>query len=577
MDRTIWAEKALTVQKDLAVCVCSGADWRVVSSNDSFLRFFSPGGSSPINSPLLYHLQSINAQHLSQSLQQASEGDGVRYVLHDHEYLLSWHWLDRDSLERTVFAHKITPACSVEASVAISKEFEIIFDNMHDGVWVIDGDGITIKVNKAMERIAQVKAEQVVGKHVTEAVTLGLTSTCVTLEAMKKRQPVTMFDDYADGVRCLNTSTPVFDSEGKVWRVIACIRDISEMEGLKSRLVRAEREAVMYREKLKNIESKNYDHRGTSPAAILLERTIERASKVDAPVLLLGETGTGKTMSASNIHDLSSRKNEPFVTINCGAIPADLLEAELFGYEPGAFSGASDKGKPGMFELAENGTLFLDEIGELPLQMQVKLLHVLDGVGYRRLGGVKHTVPNVRIIAATNKNLETLVEQGSFREDLYFRLRVLVVNIPPLRERKEDIPSLINHFLGQANEKYGLHKSMSIGLINLLMNNSWPGNVRELRASIELLVAMSEKNLIDVDELPDHHLQLSADEMAAVPKTFKPRSLKEAVEELEARMISEALLEGKSTYKAAKLLKTSQSTIVRKAQRYNINSEVISL
>ncbi|WP_136796155.1 sigma-54 interaction domain-containing protein [Desulfosediminicola ganghwensis] len=577
MDRTIWAENALTIQKELAVCVCGGEDWRIINSNESFASYFIGEHHSAVNTSLLLQLQEINAQSVSKPLQESTEGLAVMYSLDGRDFILSWHWLDRENNIRAIFGHKLTVACSFEESVAAGKELEIIFDNMHDGVWVIDGNGVTIKVNKAMERIAQVKAEEVVGKHVTEAVSLGLTSTCVTLEALKNRQPVTMFDDYSDGVRCLNTSTPVFDAEGKVWRVIACIRDISEMESLKSRLVRAEQEAVLYREKLKNIESRNYDHRGTSSAAIHLERTIERAAKVDAPVLLLGETGTGKTMSATNIHDLSNRRNDPFITINCGAIPADLLEAELFGYEPGAFSGASEKGKPGMFELAENGTLFLDEIAELPLQMQVKLLHVLDGVGYRRLGGVKQFIPDVRIIAATNKELTSLVEEGTFREDLFFRLRVLVVNIPPLRERKEDIPSLINHFLAQANEKYGLYKTMSIGLINLLMNNRWPGNVRELRASIELLVAMSENNLIDVDELPDHHMRLMPEEAASVVKAFKPKSLKVAVEELEERMIREALLEGKSTYKAAKLLQTSQSTIVRKAQRYNINSEVISL
>lgn len=577
MDLTNWAEQALTIQKDIAVCICTGEQWIIDHGNNCFIRFFATNNVQVSGQPFFDHLKKMNLISVAQELLYTPEGIAVRYLQKDIHFIFTWHWVDEENDIRAIFAVKMMSTNNAEEPDSARKELEILFESMHDGVWVVDAEGVTLRVNKAMERIAQVRAVDVVGKHVNEAVKLGLTSTCVTLHALKKRQAVTMFDDYANGVRCLNTSTPIFDEDGKIWRVIACIRDISELDTLKTRLDRAEMEAKLYREKLRQIETKDSDHRGTSPAAIQLERTIERTAKVDAPVLLLGETGTGKTISASSIHNQSSRKDKAFITLNCGAIPSELLEAELFGYEAGAFSGASDKGKPGMFELAEGGSLFLDEVAELSLQMQVKLLHVLDGVGYRRLGGVKLFMPDVRIIAATNKEFKTLIDEGLFREDLFYRLRVLVVNIPTLRDRREDIPSLLYYFLEQANKKYGLHKSMTPEMINFLMGNPWPGNIRELRASVELLVAMSEKNLIGIEDTPEHFFTGKGNDALRTPGAYNPKSLKEAVEELETRMIRDALLEGKSTYKAAKLLQTSQSTIVRKAQRYNISGEDISI
>lgn len=577
MELTSWAEKALTVQKDIAVCICKGDQWIIDHGNNSFIHFFTNNSMQVSGQPFFEHLKKINLVCVGGELLNSPEGIAVCYLQEFVQFVLSWQWIDKSEGVRAIFGHKMMSTNVPNEPDSARKELEILFESMHDGVWVIDSNGITQRVNKAMERIANVRAVDVVGKHVDEAIKLGLTSSCVTIHALKKRKAVTMFDDYGNGVRCLNTSTPIFDTNGNLWRVIACIRDISELDILKTRLDRAEMEARVYRDKLHQIESKDSNHRGSSHAAILLEKTIERTSKVDAPVLLLGETGTGKTVSASSIHNRSTRKDKPFITVNCGAIPAELLEAELFGYEPGAFSGASEKGKQGMFELADGGTLFLDEVAELSLQMQVKLLHVLDGVGYRRLGGVKLFIPNTRIIAATNKDFKTLIKNGEFREDLFYRLRVLVVNIPPLRDCNEDIPSLIHYFLEQANKKYGLHKTMAPEMVNFLMSNDWPGNIRELRASIELLVAMSEKNLIGVEDAPEHFFIGKSRESLLSIASYTPKSLKEAVEDLESRMIRDALIEGRSTYKAAKLLKTSQSTIVRKAQRYNLTTEDISV
>ncbi|MCG8533142.1 MAG: sigma 54-interacting transcriptional regulator [Desulfovibrionales bacterium] len=517
------------------------------------------------------HAQPADALQIAES----PEGSTIFIKILETYYGVTWQWIDMDAEYRCVTIYAISDDSFQNASLR-KEELDVLFESMHDGIWVIDGDGITQRVNKAMERIAGIKAEEVIGKHVSEAVEMGYTTTCVTLRALEAGHSVTMFDDYSNGVRCLNTSTPIFNANGEAWRAIACIRDISELKELQSKLSKYELEAQVYKDKLKTLEKGQTEGvLGNSPAMLQLSQDIQRAGQVDAPVLLLGETGTGKTLTAGTIHKGSSRSEGPFISINCGAIPSELLEAELFGYEPGAFSGASDKGKAGMFELADGGTLFLDEIAELPLLMQVKLLHVLDGDGYRKVGGTTQLKPNVRIIAATNKSFKDLLASGTFREDLYYRLRVLIVSIPPLRDRAEDIPQLVQHFLSSANQKYNLCKSLSPELLTILSKNTWPGNVRELRAAVDYLVAMSDQDMVTPEYLPPHFLSASEEEEQVV-HTTSSLNMKQEVEQLERKLIKQALLEGKSTYKAAKLLGTSQSTIVRKAQRYRIGLVEVS-
>lgn len=546
---------------------CKGNQWIIQWGNPKFHHIADPSERDFTNKSFLHHLNHLNFAAVSSSIDEVPAGTLAPYRKGGYFYGLTWHWIDSSQEDRIVLFYRLPLEQIARKSVLYWKELESLFDSMHDGLWVVDGNGTTLRVNKAMERIAGVKAEQVIGKPVSEAVNMGLTSTCITLQALEAGQAVTMFDDYANGTRCLNTSTPIFDENGDPWRVIACIRDISELDSLQHKLHKAEMEAKLYRDKLRSLESGHEaGYRGDSTAMRQLHKEIEKAGQIEAPVLLLGETGTGKTMTAHTIRTQSARAEEPMISVNCGAIPAELLEAELFGYEPGAFSGASEKGKPGMFELADGGTLFLDEVAELPLHMQVKLLHVLDGEGYRRVGGTRLFKPDVRIIAATNKSFRNLLEAGEFREDLYYRLRVLVVRIPPLRDRLEDIPSLAAYFLDQANAKYNLHKRLDPEVINVLMTNPWPGNVRELRATIELLAAMSENDMITVADLPPHLLPEDGPENIVE----KDRPLKEAVEDLERRLITNALIKGRSTYKAARLLKMSQSSIVRKAQKYKI-------
>lgn len=445
------------------------------------------------------------------------------------------------------------------------RQQELLFDSMHDGIWLIDNHGITMTVNKAMERIADIHRDDVVGKHVTTAMKdLGF-SHCVTLRALEEKQTVTMFDDYANGTRCLNTSTPIFDDDGEVWRVIASIRDITELKKMQDRLAELEADNQQYKDKLNHVDACNLGIVGNSEPTVTLCSDITKAAKSNAVVLVLGETGTGKTLVAQTIHNQSARKDGPFVSLNCGAIPPALIESELFGYERGAFTGASTKGKKGVFEQAQGGTLFLDEIAELPLSTQATLLHFLDDFTFRRVGGIRTVQTDVRIVAATNKNLESLVARGEFRADLFYRLRVVVVTIPALRQRPEDVPSLMQHFLNIL-EGSKRHRTFSAAMLNALANYTWPGNVRELRGLVQYLHTMCDREMFDMDDLPSHI-------RAGLPKLTHSHSLKEAMEELEKKMLFAALQELKSTHKAAKRLKVSQSTVVRKAQKYKFNLE----
>ena len=368
-----------------------------------------------------------------------------------------------------------------------------------------------------------------------------------------------MFDDYANGRHCLNTATPVFDDQGNVVRVIAIIRDLSELESMNDTL---EGMAASTRPAYNETEMLQLGILGGSSASQQLRASLMMAAQTDAPVLLQGETGTGKTMSAKAIHNLSQRKDMNFVSLNCASIPLSLLESELFGYESGAFTGASRKGRKSVFELADKGTLFLDEIAELPLSAQATLLHVLDGDPFRRVGGTTDITTNVRILAATNKDLEKMVEGGSFRKDLFFRLRVIAIDIPAVRERPEDIPGLIEYFLTS------MGKGQTVPHLNSsLRAYTWPGNIREIRSVARYFLALGKKRLT-TDDLPPYIRSVLP--RGATARRVSRQSLQEQVEALEKDLISRALRETGSTYKAARLLKVSQSTIVRKAHRYHL-------
>ena len=560
--------------KHICSAICHGDDWKILEANQPLGDFLQ--SNALIGESLCALLYQINLSAAVDALQTSKPCIPAFFLVEKKSFSLLWAPLEekhlctaeknQDNLRFLLFHETAFPS-DIRDNDLLWKEHKVILDSIYDGIWVIDANGMTVHINKALDRIAGIKPKDVVGKHVTVPMREGKFTSCVTLKALEKRKPITMFDDYAGGKRCLNTSTPIFDDSGKIWRVVASIRDISELEVLQAKLSETEREAQHYRKKLAQIDRSTSSGGliGSSNSMRICLQQLEKAAKTTASMLILGETGTGKTLAASFVHNKSARSKGPFVSLNCAAIPPSLLETELFGYDKGAFTGASNEGKKGVFELARNGTLFLDEIGELPLSMQAKLLHVLDGYTFRRVGGIKDIKTDVRIMAATNKPLEQLVGSGEFRADLYYRLHILNVTIPPLRERVEDIPELAVYFLDEACGRQETAKHFDNKVLHRFQLHPWPGNVRELKATVEFLAAMTEGHNIKLRHLPPHlapHLDIDEPGMPGNKQT-----LKLAMDKLEAQMIKDALAKTGSTYKAAALLGISQSSVVRKAQK----------
>ncbi|MDR1042683.1 MAG: sigma 54-interacting transcriptional regulator [Clostridiales Family XIII bacterium] len=309
----------------------------------------------------------------------------------------------------------------------------------------------------------------------------------------------------------------------------------------------------------------------TSDVMKLTVDLANRSSGIDATILLSGETGVGKTFLAKYIHNRSQRNRAPFVPINCGAIPIALLESELFGYEKGAFTGADRAGKAGLFEIAMGGTVFLDEIGEISKDIQVKILHAIEEKRIIRVGGLEPINLDIRLIAATNKDLSKMVNDGDFREDLYYRLNVISFTIPPLRDRGDDIVELARYYLQANNKKYNLNKELDTAVLDILIKYNWPGNVRELQNSVERMVVMSEGDVITERDIPPNITSFVKDRIFNSPEQERG-ILKNEKDMLERELIQQALSECKSIRKAAAKLGVSHVTLLRKMERLNLRS-----
>lgn len=344
-------------------------------------------------------------------------------------------------------------------------------------------------------------------------------------------------------------------------------KDITEIYALKEELSKAQKTAEAYYYELDILRQEKTKPRGMIYKSDKMDKTMRQAQKVarvDSNVLITGESGVGKSMLAKSIHQESTRLSEPFVSINCGAIPETLMESELFGYEGGAFTGARKEGKLGKLSIADKGTLFLDEVSELSLQMQVKLLKAIQEKSFTKVGGTELQTSEFRLIAATNRNLKDLVSRGAFREDLFYRLNVIPIEIPPLRDRKEDIIILVNHFWDLLNDKFGTNKKIDAGAYDVLVDYHWPGNVRELQNCIERIMVTVEKDTVHVCDLP----ALLVDSTLDIVEKRGIIPLKEAIEEVEKSLILKTYAQFKNTYKTAGALGVSQSTIVRKLKKF---------
>lgn len=440
------------------------------------------------------------------------------------------------------------------------KDIEAYFEEVYEGLYITDAQGVTLKTNKAIERITGIPKNYYTGKNVSQLMERGILKNSVTQEVVKTGKTVSLVQKNHIGNITLLTGSPIKNKQGEIEKVVTVIRDLTELNRILTE------NSHFYHEK-DNVQIDTSDN-GVIIKNKQMKTIYQQARRIanfDATVLILGETGVGKDVLAKFIYNNSNRKEKgKLVKVNCGAIPRELLESELFGYEAGAFTGASKKGKPGMFELADKGILFLDEIGELPLNLQVKLLRVLQEGEIQKVGSTKVQKVDVRIIAATNRNLHEMVTRGEFREDLYYRLNVIPLYIPPLQERRDEILPLIHHFLSKFNKKYLLNKEFDYEMMDFLISYHWPGNIRELANLIERLVVTTPQDKISLEHLPMEYKK------SIKENTNQPISLKDAVEETERKLLEKAAKKYGNTYEIARALKTSQPTVVRKLKKYNI-------
>ena len=448
-------------------------------------------------------------------------------------------------------------------------EFEEIFENIEDEILVTDQYGYVLRLNAAAERVIGVMAEDVIGRHVKELEKEGIFSSSITLHVLHQKKKINMIQQLKSGKTVISTAFPIFDNEGEIARVICTSKDYqeitklkAELEDKKNELERKNQEITTLREEI--FSSVNLIYHSKEMAEI--RDTIYKIAQIDLTVLIQGESGVGKEVITKAIHHGSLRRDQPFIKINCSVIPETLIETELFGYEGGAFTGATKGGKIGKIELANNGTLFLDEIGELPLLIQVKLLEFLQDREICKVGGTNKIKINTRIITATNRNLQDMVNDGLFRKDLFYRLNVVPINIPPLRERKEDIPALVKYFLNVFNSKYGMSKKIAPEVMQALYTYNWPGNVRELEHVLERAIIISDTEVITLEAM-QNFLELNSNNNKRIICT-ELMPLKLAKRELEEQLVKSAYNIYKSTYKAASVLEIDQSTVVKLLKRY---------
>jgi PAS domain S-box-containing protein len=454
------------------------------------------------------------------------------------------------------------------------RELEAIFDSSFDEIFVTDGQGVCLRVNKASERFYGLPPSALIGRNVADLEREGIFTPAVTLMVLRERRLIRMVQTTRTGRRTVVTANPVFDEQGNIIRVVANARDVTDILELKGQLQELEERYTVELAELRQEVTRLPGLVIQSPAMRRALEVVRKVADVDTTILLLGESGVGKNAIARAIHRLSTRSDGPFIEVNCGAIPETLLESELFGYESGAFTGAAKTGKPGLIEVADGGTLFLNEVGDLPAPLQVKLLHVLQERAITRVGGVRPKELDLRVIAATNHDLKLRVQEGKFRPDLFYRLNVVPLVLPPLRERQEDIPELLQQQLERLEARYGLKRRFSGAAVRLLLSYPWPGNVRELENLTERMVVTSDRELIDAAFVAETLGEAGAPPSArstggAIPDAGI--SLTQAVEELERQLIADALQRYGSTHRAAAALGISQSTVVRKAQHLGLS------
>ena len=466
----------------------------------------------------------------------------------------------------------------LEAFKQVNMEVEGIFEASHDGIVITDGEGIVIKVSKSLARVTDLPLECYLGKKIDSLQDDGYFSyEPVAKRARIQKKTITGLQKMKTGKEAMVTSTPVLDDAGKVVRVVTNVKDMMDILYLQEQLAQSlEVSGRLRTEFNKWLEDELRSNNLITQNHKMLDivELTRRVADSSASVLLQGESGVGKEVFAKLVHVWSKRQGA-FLKVNCSALPGHLLESEMFGYAKGAFTGASSLGKPGLFELADEGTLFLDEIEDLPLELQGKFLRVLQDGEFIRLGGTNVIKVNVRIIAASNNDISLMVEEKKFRADLYYRLNVVSMVIPPLRERDEDIPLLADYFLGQLNEKYNTKKVMSPQLLKRFIDYKWPGNVRQLKNMVERLVLVSSGEVLGENEfrmLTNSKTEKCKSENVSLPMSQDDEEqiplLKDALEEREKELVLCAYKKYKNIRRTGEILGISHTSVLNKLKKY---------
>jgi PAS domain S-box-containing protein len=423
---------------------------------------------------------------------------------------------------------------------------ELVFDQIDNGIFIVDGQGVTIRVNRTFEEMSGFSNEELAGRNLKDMVGPGNYFTgSASLLVLERKRPVTVTYSTRTGRKLLVKGKPIFGDHGKIRYIINTVWDLTVIQYSREIDADTARSQILVTEDIITCSDR-------------MREVIDLALRVagtNSTLFLTGESGVGKNLLAKLIHRASDRKSKPLLQINCAAIPESLLESELFGYEAGAFTGADPKGKPGLFEKASGGTVFLDEITELPFHLQSKLLGVLQDKTFYRVGGRQPLTVDIRLIAATNRDLTKQVLTGKFREDLYYRLNVVPIHIPPLRDRPEDIPLLIDYFVDLYNRRHNSYRRFTDRLVKELSGLPWKGNIRELENLVERLIVTSRGEEID---------SCTTDSLFDSPTASTPGGIKGMLQRYEDELLMQALREYRTTRRIAKALEMSQATVARK-------------
>lgn len=454
---------------------------------------------------------------------------------------------------------------------------EELLNNPFIGICIADGNGLVLAVNDAQTKITALSWDTFIGTTMADLVEKKIVSISSTVEVLKKKEPVSLHQSLSNGRSYEVSARPVFNDKKEIIYVVSYLLDMTTLVQAQNAI----EQLHLDKERIKSKYEQLQESFGRQGSAIYQSRCMsniveltKRVAKTQASVLITGPTGAGKEVIASILHEKSCHADKPFIKINCSAIPESLLESELFGYEPGTFTGSNQKGKKGLFECADGGSLLLDEIGEMPLNLQSKLLRVLQDQSVRKVGGSNTVQVNVRIIASTNACLKDLIKEKKFREDLYYRLNVIEINIPALSQRKEDIPLLTEHFIRIFNTKYACNKKISPEALNYLHAKEYSGNVRELKNIVERLVVQSHDDMINIKDVLEAFgvLKMSIDDLPLLIDVENATSLKEIMDKYERQVLSEYLKAYGNPSEIAKKLNTDRTTISRKLTKHGLRN-----